>query len=255
MFCPKCGVALAEGDQFCNHCGQPISVGAVPLAATPPPATPPVAVPPPDSPTSGKALASMISGIFGLVFFLPAIAAIILGHMSRSEIRRSNGRLKGNGMATAGLILGYGVFAIIPFILILAAIAIPNLLRARMAANEASALASVRSINTAEISYLSFYPAVGMTCRLASLGGSGTPHSADAAGLIDSQLASGQKHGYRFELANCVNAGTDHRYQIVAYPAVRNQTGTRTFCSDESAVIRVSEGESVQDCLKNGTPL
>ena len=56
--------------------------------------------PAPDAQTSGKALASMITGIFGLILFLPAIAAIILGHMSRSEIRKSNGRLRGNGMAS-----------------------------------------------------------------------------------------------------------------------------------------------------------
>ena len=62
----------------------------------------------------------MITGIFGLIFVLPAIAAIILGHMSRSEIRKSNSQLKGEGMATAGLVMGYRAFAVIPLILIIA---------------------------------------------------------------------------------------------------------------------------------------
>jgi type IV pilus assembly protein PilA len=213
-------------------------------------------MPAPDAPTSGKALASMITGIFGLIFFFPAIAAIILGHMSRSEIRSSKGRLKGLGMSTAGLIMGYGMIAMIPFILILAAIAIPNLLRARISANEASAVASIRTINTAEISYRVSYPAVGYTCRLASLGGNGASEpSAEHAKLIDDDLASGQKHAYRFALENCSNTGTEHKYQVIAYPLVHNQTGIRTFCSDESGVIKSGEGQSAEYCLANGTPL
>jgi len=212
--------------------------------------------PAPDVPTSGKALASMITGIFGLLFFFPAIAAIILGHISRSEIRHSNGRLKGIGMSTAGLIMGYGVIAFLPFVLIIAAIAIPNLLRARMAANESAAVASVRTINTAEISYQSEYPSAGFTCELAALGGSGSSApTAEHAQLIDSVLASGQKSGYRFALENCVNTESEHKYQVVAYPALRNSTGVRTFCSDESGVIKVGEGESAADCLANGTAL
>lgn len=255
MFCSKCGAAMQDGSRFCNQCGQPVAVQPS-SAPVPQVATPQFTAPAPDAPASGKALASMITGILGLIFFFPAIAAIILGHMSRSEIRNSNGRLKGNGMATAGLVMGYGVIAFLPFILIIAAIAIPNLLRARIAANEASAVASIRAINTAEISYQSQYPMVGLTCRLASLGGNrASERSAEHAQLIDDRLASGQKTGYRFALENCVNGETEHKYQVVAYPVARNQTGTRTFCSDESAVIKVGDGESAGDCLANGSPL
>ncbi len=198
----------------------------------------------------------MITGIFGLIFFLPAIAAIVLGHIARSEIRKSNGRLQGNGMATAGLVMGYGVFAFFPVILIIAAIAIPNLLRARIAANESSALASIRTINTAEVAYQSAYPSVGFTCSLANFGGDGS--SAPSAGqsqLLDNVLASGRKHGYRFVLENCVNAEKEHKYQVVAYPEARNQTGVRTFCSDESGDIKVGGGESAAECLADGSPL
>jgi type II secretory pathway pseudopilin PulG len=219
-----------------------------------PPGLAPYAVP---EETSGKALASLITGIFGLVLFPIAIVAIILGHMSRSEIRNSNGRLKGDGMATAGLIMGYGAFAVIPFILIIAAIAIPNLLRARIAANESSAVDAVRTINTAELSYRSKFASVGYACRLDSLdGSSGSEPSAEHAQLIDSVLASGQKHGYAFELRNCVHSETDgDKYQVVAYPLVRNQTGVRAFCSDETAVIRLDVVGSPDDCLTSGNPL
>jgi len=255
MFCSTCGAAVPQGGQYCNHCGQPIArqpVANVPQVAT----SPQFPTPSPDAPTSGKALASLIAGIFGLLFFLPAIPAIILGHMSRSEIRNSNGRLQGNGMATAGLVMGYGAFALIPFFLIIAAIAIPNLLRARIAANEASAVGSLRAINVAEVSYQSQFADVGFTCQLASMGGSGpSAPSADRAQLIDEVLASGQKHGYRFVLENCVNTETDRKYQIVAYPLVRHQSGARTFCSDESGVIKAGEGKSAEECLANGSPL
>ena len=160
-------------------------------------------------------------------------------------------------MATAGLVMGYGAFALIPFILIIAAIAIPNLLRARIAANEPSAAAGVRTLNAAELSYQSEYPKVGFTCSLSALGGSGPlAPSADHAQLIDDRLASGENHGYRLELRNCVNSETDgHKYQVVAYPLVRNQTGVRAFCSDETQVVRVDASGSADDCLASGPPL
>jgi hypothetical protein len=106
----------------------------------------------------------------------------------------------------------------------------------------------------AEVTYQVTYPAVGHTCTLASLGGkgSGTP-SAEQAQLLEDRIVSGEHHGYRFLLENCVNTETEHKYQIVAYPAARNQSGVRTFCSDESGIIRV--GESAEDCSANGSPL
>src|SRR3984893_7762614 len=86
---------------------------------------------------------------------------------------------------------------VVAIILIIAAIAIPNLLRARIAANESSAVASIRTINTAQISYNSAYPTVGFASLIALSGsctGTTLPTSA-AACLIDSQLASGTKSG------------------------------------------------------------
>lgn len=254
MFCSKCGAPLPEGSRFCNACGQAVTVQPV-TRATQVPVQPIVATPAADAPTSGKALASMITGIFGLLFFPLGILAIVLGHISRSDIRKSNGQLKGLGMSTAGLVMGYGSIAIIPFVLIIAAIAIPNLLRARIAANEASAVASVRAINAAEISYLSAYPQVGFSCELANLGGTRcAPPTSASACLVDNVLASGRKSGYGFAL-DCVNSETEPKYQVVAYPLVPHQTGDRTFCSDESAVIKVGDGESAEECLARGTPL
>jgi hypothetical protein len=204
----------------------------------------PIQAGPPE--TSGKAIASLVCGLMSLIF-PAAVAAVILGHISRSEIRKSGGRLTGDGMALVGLIFGYAGLAFIP-ILIIAAIAIPNFLRARMAANESSAAAGIRTIVTAETSYRETYPDSGYACDLHSLGGKGG--SATSAGLIDDALASGEKHGYIFNIEAC----TPDSFAITATPRTRNQTGVRTFCSKEDSVVHVSQG-SGQDCLENGDTL
>jgi len=131
MLCSKCGNTIEENSQFCDRCGESVPTAQIATAPAPGAAS--------SSETSGKAIGSLVSGIFGLLIFPAAIAAIVLGHISRSEIRKSAGRLKGAGLALGGLIMGYLGLSVIP-ILIIAAIAIPNLLRARIAANEASAI-------------------------------------------------------------------------------------------------------------------
>jgi len=136
---------------------------------------------------------------------------------------------------------------VVAIILIIAAIAIPNLLRARIAANESSAVASVRTINTAEVAYNSSYQAVGYSTLLADLGTGGVgvpcpnPPVVGAACLIDSQLASGIKTGYIFTYAPTVGGGgLNTGYQIGGDPQTAGQTGVRSFCSFEDAVVRFS---------------
>ena len=130
--------------------------------------------------------------------------------------------------------------------LIIAAIAIPNLLRARIAANESSAVSSVRTINTAEVSYTTSFPNIGYSSVLSNLGtGSATQTSCSgvptstAACLIDSVLASGTKSGYKFaESGTASTSGLNATYEAEGIPLVVNQTGVRGFCSVEDAVIR-----------------
>ena len=128
---------------------------------------------------------------------------------------------------------------VVAIILIIAAIAIPNFLRSRIAANQASAVQSLRMITTAETTYSSTYGGT-YSPSLSSLGPptSGTPSSA-AAGLIDSVLASGAKSGYNFVYTpGAVDvSGKISSYRVTGSPA-SSATGTIYYYTDDSDVIR-----------------
>ena len=278
MLCPGCGEANAMGAKSCVRCGSqlpvdaappetpaaaPVATGSVLGLATPRTLQPLPGAPPPVGPAenSGKAIASLICGFF-MWFFPAAVAAIILGHVSLSDIGRSAGKLKGRGMAIAGLVLGYAGVFFIPVLLILAAIAIPNLLRARIAANEASAVGALRTIDTAAITYSATY-GNGFPATLESMDGNeGSEPTCDRAHLIDSSLASGTRYGYEFtylptgassilgkdaKAKGCTVAGSSS-YEVHADPATRGTTGLRSFYTDQTAIIRVqSDGPAGSD--------
>ena len=121
---------------------------------------------------------------------------------------------------------------VVAIILIIAAIAIPNLLRSKMAANEASAVGTLRTINTASVAYSTTYG--NYPPALASLGPSSAPTST-TADLIDSAVASGTKSGYGFTFASSTNY---QQYSVVASPTTPGTTGQRYFFTDQSGVIR-----------------
>ena len=131
-------------------------------------------------------------------------------------------------------------------ILVIAAVAIPNLMRSRMSANEASAVASVRTLITAEIVYSSTYT-VGFSANLLSLADGGTPTNcippavpgANSACLIDGNLGSGTKSGYVFTYAASGGSGTNSTFTLNADP-VSPGSGQRHFYTDASDVLRVN---------------
>ena len=140
---------------------------------------------------------------------------------------------------------------VVAIILIIAAIAIPNLLRARIAANESSAVSSARTINTAQATFQTTFPTVGYTNTLASLGPSaatgcaaGGPTQANAC-LIDwvlSQALTTAKSGYLFTDPNVVaNGGVNTGYTENSGANSFNITGVRGFCSNEDGVIRFTQ--------------
>ena len=153
---------------------------------------------------------------------------------------------------------------VVAIILIIAAIAIPNLLRARIAANESSAVSAVRTVNTAEISYFSAYPTVGYSPSLVALGDGGAcpaPPTQATACLIDNVLASnGQpagsgKSGYSFTFAVSATNGLNTNYAINANPITNNQTGVRSFCSVADSVIRYIPSGGGLACTNAIAPL
>jgi type IV pilus assembly protein PilA len=138
---------------------------------------------------------------------------------------------------------------VVAIILIIAAIAIPNLLRARIAANESSAVSSVRTINTAQVTYSTAYPTVGYAATLPPLGPGaagtvcGVPNQ-NFACVIDSVLSNAitpgtAKSGYYYGLVGAAGAGGALilSYTVGTAAAGFNQTGVRNFCSIEDGVL------------------
>jgi type IV pilus assembly protein PilA len=285
MFCFKCGASMPDDATICPQCATPVQVvptpppPEAPQAGAPSPASnsawlnvppaqtqypPQQAYPPQAQPypgqfqpqTDGKATASLILGILSILCFglLTGLPAIILGHISRGNIEQSRGRLTGAGMALTGLILGY--VSIVSTILIIAAIAIPNLLRAKISANESAAASTVRMINTSQISYSTQYPTHGYASDLATLGpgpggscsGEGT---AEHACLLDNILASAQctagqwcsKNGYKYIVKADCDSGVCSNYVVTATPMVFGSTGRKSFCATSDAVIRFRYSE------------
>ena len=133
---------------------------------------------------------------------------------------------------------------VVAIILIIAAMAIPNLLRARIAANEASAANSVRKITTAEVAYSTAYPTQGYAAALTNLGGAVpcTP-SVVTACILDSVLSSGNKSGYNFVAVGFAQGSTiNSTFVAGSAPEAYNVTGVRLFCSVTDGVMRVDPG-------------
>jgi len=134
------------------------------------------------------------------------------------------------------------LLVVVAIILIIAAIAIPNFLRAKISANESSAVSSVHAIDTAEITYSSEFFTVGYSAQLADLGPGGTsgtcPGTATASCFIDNALATGTKSGYSFTYVQNAASTPSVGFTINADPVVQDVTGGKGFYSDQSNIIR-----------------
>src|SRR5262249_33966379 len=120
---------------------------------------------------------------------------------------------------------------VVAVILIIAAIAIPNLLQAKMSANESAAAASIHAVSTANIAYSTANPLVGFAATLPDLG------PAPGQGYIDSALASGTKSGYKFTYVPDASSTPSTAYTLAVNPVTRGVTGRRSFFTSEMNVI------------------
>lgn len=168
----------------------------------------------------------------------------------RSRTGQCGGR--GKEKAAKGFSL-IELLIVVAVILIIAGIAIPNFMRSKMRANEASAVSSLRSITTADVVYSTTY-SVGYSPTLSALGGNSTVVNQNNAGLIDSVLSSGSKSGYTFTYVTTL---TDSSGDILAYtanadPSLPGTTGDTHYYVDETSIIRLNQTQSAGP---NDTPV
>src|SRR5215469_1789390 len=214
-FCLGCGNSRAEGERFCGSCGRDAQ------AAAGPPINPAVAFGLPPE-TSGKAIFSLVCGIL-ILFFPFSICAVIFGYLALWEIRKNRGRLNGRGLAISGIVLGYLGLAFTIGLIGLGIYGGEKRMRERSASaslirGENTAVAGLRTLNTAEIAYSQAHRSRGYTCSLSELSG---------AWGIDAELARGKKNGYVFQLRHCLPAKLDGpivKYDLVAYRRARATT-------------------------------
>ena len=127
---------------------------------------------------------------------------------------------------------------VVAIILIIAAIALPNLIKSRIAANEASTVSSLRTMTTANVTYASQCPAVGYAASLADLG-PGAGMCTGGANILDDILgvAIPTKAGYNYTYAAQVTGGLNTTYTINADPISQGNTGQRHFYADQTGVV------------------
>ena len=215
----------------------------------------PVPIAPPKPKANRKAVASFL---FGVLFpILPsAIAAIVYGRRARTEIRSSHDNVRGAAMARAGVVLGW--LGVVLFTGASVSALHAHLARPSAARNQAAALATLRTMNSALSTYGAEY-GNGFPSDISALS-SGDPANGNCnhAALIDSRLSAGRKDGYIFRYtpvfpdhratpqispkaaaANCTSGGASG-YTIVADPAEPGKSGTVHFYSDQTGIIRYS---------------
>jgi len=133
---------------------------------------------------------------------------------------------------------------VVAVIMIIAAIAVPNFIRSRMRANEASAVASLRVINTAAVTYSMTYPTQGYPAQLTTLGGANPcTASSTQSCLIDNVLSQGIKSGYNFAWAGD-GLTPSVNFTLTGTPQVVGTSGQRMFCTDQTGVIRYDSSGS-----------
>ena len=189
----------------------------------------------PEGQEKGLAIFALVLGIVSFftlgLLFVGAIAGIVVAAKAMGRVRREPWRYGGRGIAIAGLVLNIVSLSSIVPIALIAAIAIPNLLAARRAANEGSAIHSLRQIAYAQATYQSSFDKYATLDELA------------AQGLIDPKLGSGAKNGYNFTVELTTDEMNVARFAAVGIPESYGGSGIRSFYVDETSVIRAGDNQ------------
>jgi type IV pilus assembly protein PilA len=233
--CVECGF-VGWSDENCKACGAPLGQRSHDLPSPMPVYHPGYPEPDQDEgPKKGLAIAALVLGIIGFftvgILGIGAIVGIVLATMALSRIKQDPWQYGGRGMAIGALVLNIvSLVSVVPTGII-AAIAIPNLLASRRAANEASAQSSLRTLHAAEATYQATRGA----------GKFGTLSELAADNLIDPRLASGTKNGYRFTIELTTDEMNYPGFTVVGVPMTYGGvegSGVRSFYVDETGVIR-----------------
>ena len=228
--CLQCGFVGWSDVEYCKSCGAPLSQGATNYT----PANPAYnSSNKAEVQKKGLAIFALVLGIISFFTFgllgVGAIAGIILAVIAMNRAKHEPWKYGGRGIAVAGLVLSITSIVTVVPVGIIAAIAVPNLLAARMAANESSALQSLRTISSAEMAYQSQFQRYGTLQELATLN------------LIDQKLGSGVKNGYRFTVELTSAEGGSEGFAVSGVPSEYRSSGRRSFYVDESFVIRAAD--------------
>ena len=226
--CVQCGFVGWSDLDNCKACGAPLNLGS---GGVPPAGAYYHSAEKSEGEQKGLAIAAMILGILSFFSFgllgVGAIVGIILSVKAMGRVSREPWKYGGRGMAIAGLVLSITSLAsAVPMGLVLA-IAIPNLMASYRAANEGSAMATLRTISQAEVTYQSTVAKFGTLEELA------------ASGLIDPKLSSGTKNGYTFAVT--LDSENPESFEVTGVPLTYRKTGVRSFYIDETMVMRAAD--------------
>jgi type IV pilus assembly protein PilA len=200
------------------------------------------------SPLSGLMslfLTDVIEGWRAIVSFGLIVWSIPLGHLALWRISRSKGQMWGKRFASAGLVMGYG--------LIVALILFFPVTTSRIAANESVTVGTIRGINLAQADHKTVNPTNDYSCSLSALSAELTERTGMEPARAKEFVAAGTRSGYIFRVW-CPTTASKH-YLVSAVPRLPGESGQRSFCSDESQVIRYSNKPDEQSCIREGAPL
>ena len=232
--CVACGFVGRSDVENCKACGAPLNQPSAHVPSTAPVYTTQYAQwDQPEGQQKGLAIFALILGIVSFftfsLFLVGAITGIVVSSKAMGRVRREPRQYGGRGLAIAGLVLSIVSLTSIVPILLIAAISIPNLMASYRAANEGSAIHSLRQIASAQATYQS------TTNKYATL------EELAVQGLIDPKLGSGTKNGYKFTIELTTDEENVEGFAAVGIPENYRSSGIRSFYVDETSVVRAGD--------------